>query len=423
MKILVGLIGADDSVERIRSVAAEYPELALRSLVYWHEAEVVELVARHNKEIDLWLFSGQVPYAVAKQAGVLRGPAFWVPHTGSSLLGLLLYLSHEQHVRIPDISFDTFHPDELATVLNDLQIPAPPYLYHYPGAIDATQLADFHTKLWRNGQTKVAVTCLRSAHVELLNRGIPAYHVLPARSAIASTLEAIIRTHQLLRYRNAQIAVVLTQQPASAAAGESQQARWHHALQRWARIFSGVLQELPDGEWAIWTTRRFVEVVTNGFHTIPSLSPEDDSRRCWGIGLGQSVAQAQEHAQFARRQAEQHGPGSWFAVFDDKAVTGPMGQTTQLRFSYADRRLREASRRAGVSGTTLSKLQGVVALLGRDELSSLQLAEQLSILPRSARRLLALLEEAGLAEVVGEETPHPRGRPRKIYRIKLPVSD
>jgi len=32
---------------------------------------------------------------------------------------------------------------------------------------------------------------------------------------------------------------------------------------------------------------------------------------------------------------------------------------------------------------------------------------------------MSQLEKSGYAEEIGEETPHPRGRPRKVYRVLL----
>lgn len=37
--------------------------------------------------------------------------------------------------------------------------------------------------------------------------------------------------------------------------------------------------------------------------------------------------------------------------------------------------------------------------------------------PRDARRILNSLTEQGLAEMIGEEAPASKGRPRNIYRV------
>lgn len=420
MKIRLGLIGADDSVAQIQTVARDYPEIELRPLVYWREPEVIDILSQHISDMDMWLFSGQVPYSIAKKWGRLNVPIFYVPHTGSSLYGLLLYLVHEQGLRLSEMSFDTFHSTEMKRLLEDIGIYTDIHLYHYPDEIEAGELAQYHADLWRNGVTKVAVTCLRSAQIELQRLGVPAYHVLPARTAILSTFESILKTHQLLHYRSSQVAVLLLDTgELQDEAGYSRAGTESH-LKRWARRLAGTLQETSSGEFAIWTTRRHVEDITNGFHTVPALPGVDlppYHSLCSGVGLGQTVAQAQEHARLALQYARKYGTGNWCCVLDDKHVIGPLGKQNQLTYSYTDEQLRGASQKVSLSTTTLSKLQAILRNIGKNEITSRELAEHMGILPRSARRILLELEQAGFANVVGEEAPHMHGRPRKIYYI------
>jgi predicted ArsR family transcriptional regulator len=47
------------------------------------------------------------------------------------------------------------------------------------------------------------------------------------------------------------------------------------------------------------------------------------------------------------------------------------------------------------------------------------MAYYLNITERSSRRILGLLCESGYADEVGEEKASNRGRPRKVYRLKL----
>ncbi|MCK9911031.1 hypothetical protein MXD81_17915, partial [Microbacteriaceae bacterium K1510] len=55
--------------------------------------------------------------------------------------------------------------------------------------------------------------------------------------------------------------------------------------------------------------------------------------------------------------------------------------------------------------------------IGQHSISAANIAEWLGMTERNARRILGDLAEYGLAEIIGEEAPASRGRPRKIYRI------
>lgn len=105
--------------------------------------------------------------------------------------------------------------------------------------------------------------------------------------------------------------------------------------------------------------------------------------------------------------------------FDDKRIAGPLGKSEQITFSGASGQLQEISRQTSLSVQTLSKLQSILKKRGSAEINAHELAMHMQIMPRSARRILIELETKGIATVVGEESPHPRGRPRKVYRIEL----
>jgi hypothetical protein len=51
----------------------------LVAVVYRNEQEAGDRVLRLGADIDVWLFASRVPYAYARQAGVLRKPATCVP--------------------------------------------------------------------------------------------------------------------------------------------------------------------------------------------------------------------------------------------------------------------------------------------------------------------------------------------------------
>jgi len=117
--------------------------------------------------------------------------------------------------------------------------------------------------------------------------------------------------------------------------------------------------------------------------------------------------------------AKEHGNGSMMVVFDDKTISGPLGQPEQITYDFSSEHLQSISEKTALSVTTLSKLESILRKLGKKEINAHELAQQMKIMPRSARRILTELEGNGLAQVVAEETIHPRGRPRKVYQIEL----
>ena len=162
--------------------------------------------------------------------------------------------------------------------------------------------------------------------------------------------------------------------------------------------------------------------MTQDFTAIPNQEvlqlSENDVITC-GIGIGQSAYEAEINAGIALLHANDHHSESWMVVFDDKTIAGPLGQPEQISYGVASEKLHLLSARTSLSVATLSKLESILRKIGKTEISAHDLAQYMKIMPRSARRILTELEAQGLAEVVAEETLHPRGRPRKIYQVML----
>jgi DNA-binding transcriptional ArsR family regulator len=425
-------LGADDSLDIIQTIAQEYKELDCVPVVYWAESEIMDLIRPLIPKVDMWLFSGQVPYSIVKESGEVDVPLFYVPHTGASLYRALLQAYYEQQIPVHQLSFDTYHPSEIERLLEEVGIREPvPYVKHYQGEISATELAQYHYALWKQGETKAAVTCLRTAHLELEKLGVPVYRVLPARAAVESVVQMIIRTWEMLDIQDAQIAVQMMEVDSlSTVAMETfstdeiykMEMKVTEKLLQYAKRIQGSLKSAGPGRYVIFTTRGALKEMTNHYKTVPVADGmehiHDEIVTC-GIGIGRTAYEAEIHAGKAFLHAKKYGRGAWMIVFDDGTIAGPLGRAEQLRYSFDHAELQEWSRKTNLSVATLSKLRAILHKLGKNEIQAHELAMYMQILPRSARRILKELEEAGIAEVIGETNPYPRGRPRKVYRIFL----
>jgi len=432
LKLRLGILGADDSLEIIESVTREFAELECLKIVYGKEEDIFERIEPHVDEADMWLFSGKVPYSMVKEWGKIQVPMAYVPHMGASLYRTLLYLSHQCGISVGDVSFDTFSADELNGFLQEAGIEGGyGWLKHYDGAITAEELADFHEKLWREGKTRAAVTCLRTADLELKARGVPVHRVLPTRAGVLSVIHMLLRTHEMLHFKDTQIAVQMMEIDPfrELAGGTFATDEWQNAeiktmekLLRYAKQLQGSLKTAGPGRYAIFTTRGILQEVTSDYTAMPDLEEafgiQPDGVIC-GIGIGNTACEAEIHAGKALLHAKEQGPASWMVFFDDKSIVGPLGRGEQLSYSSVSSQLQTLSRQTSLSVLTLSKLDSILKKRKTRDISAHELAQYMQILPRSARRILMELEAKGFAQVVGEESPNPRGRPRKVYRITL----
>ncbi|WP_047154827.1 hypothetical protein [Aneurinibacillus tyrosinisolvens] len=431
-KIRLGLLGADDSIGVIQSVISEYPEFECVPIVYWREEEIVDLLKPVANDFDIWLFSGKVPYSIAKSWGGITKPMFFTPHTGSSLYKTLLQISYHEQIPMEQISFDNYHPDELERILDEAEIKTSHlFLKHYEGDIDAHELAAYHYELWKSGKTKAAVTCLRTAYLELEQMGVPVYRVLPAKPAIHSVLNLALRTYEMLHFKESQIAVQMIEIDSYVGMAKDTfstdeiykiEIKIAEKLLTYANKIHGSLKSAGPGRYVIFTTRGLLQNITGEFTVIPDLEDLGQLKKevmTCGIGIGKTAYEAEINAGRALFHAREYGKGSWMVGFDNKTIAGPLGREEQITHAYASKELQKVSEQTSLSISTLSKLKSILGKIGKNEIGAHELAQYMQIMPRSARRILTELEENGIAQVVGEETPYSRGRPRKIYNISL----
>ena len=118
-KIKIGVVGPGDSVTLIEEVAAEYLDrMSVAGYIYEDASEVPELIAKNDPDVDMWMFSGKVPYRYAVAAKNSIKPKLFMPHTGTSIYRVLLYLAREQSP-VGSMSFDTFSRQEIIETFDD----------------------------------------------------------------------------------------------------------------------------------------------------------------------------------------------------------------------------------------------------------------------------------------------------------------
>ncbi|MEK5040167.1 ArsR family transcriptional regulator [Sporosarcina sp. FSL K6-3457] len=431
-KIRLGLFGAEDSLEIMQSVIVQFPEFSCISISYWQDDEIIEKLTANMDDVDMWLFSGQIPYGYAKKWSGISQPMFYVPSSGSSLYRTLLHIAYQQKIPFSQLSFDTFNPAELERIFLESEIDFKPgFLKHYEEEIPTDEVVQYHYDLWKEGKTQAAVTCLKNAQHALIALGVPAFRVLPAQSAIISTLALIRQTDETLHFKESQIAVQmiefdsfssLTKDTFSTDEIHKVEIKMTEKLLEYTKKINGSLKSAGPGRYMIFTTRGPLQEITKEFTVTPDqtvLQLTGENTVTCGIGIGQTAYEAEINAGIALLHAKDYDKGSWMVVFDDKTITGPLGQPEQIIYGIAPEKLQALSQQTSLSVVTLSKLESILRKIGKMEISAHDLASYMKIMPRSARRILTELEAKGLAQVVAEETLHPRGRPRKIYQIML----
>ncbi|WP_102349648.1 hypothetical protein [Bacillus sp. Marseille-P3661] len=431
MKTRLGIVGPEDSVKLILDVADEFSDIINIPFVYKRFEESREIVNKAKDEVDVWLFSGQAPYAFAEEY-LINQNGFYPPLNGSSLSKVLLDISYKDKKSLNKLSIDTIPQNEVLETFTELGLNTGELqLLPYKGYKPKDELVDFHYQLYKKGIVESCITYIRSVYETLNNMNVPVYRIKPTRMVIRETISIASQKSEMLHFKSSQISVLILQiYDMNNLIGENSVSfdayRLNLKLQdiiiEFTESISGSFIQLGNDKFIIFSTRGALESQNNNeiFTLLEKVILITTLTANIGIGYGKTVFGAEQNAYLALNHAKNNGKNIAMLANENGVIEGPLQKQNSLSFSYRseDLELIEKLKNAGVNISTFNKILSIQDNLGQGSINSTNLAKWLDMTQRNARRILSDLEKHNLAKIVGIETSSTRGRPSKIYRVE-----
>lgn len=439
MKIRLGLVGPADAVKLIGEVVAEYGDtfdyITITQTIHTENIEAMLEAVRNNIEhVDVFIFSGRLPYTIATNHLDIAKPCFYVPHN-TSCLYKTLWQAKEAGVPLDKISFDMINPKEIYEALDEVGLQdATVYTSEYEegSEVNPVDLARWHYDLWKSKKINVAITCIYSSHQVLVEKGVPSFRALYPRSAIRQTLEEAIHEVTQNRLKVMQISVILfnidnfsrvVKNRGSEYAVQKVKLELLNLLLDFARTIQGSVFTFGGDDYIIFSTRG---AIISGTEDYSNMAVMEEVRRkldltiSCGIGFGKTVYGSELNARIGLSHAKDAGGDCVYIVEEDGSMRGPLGKPTMLSYSMnSDAGTVKMAGEIGLRSSHINKLKAIRESIGEEKISASKLAAYLNVTERSARRILGILAARGYAVEAGEETSGKKGRPRKAYYIKL----
>lgn len=429
----VGIVGPAGSVERIVSLAQMLKqEIEFISFVYEEPRETEQIIRQHDREVDSWLCSGPIPYAFALTAlgSAERVEYIWV--TESAFYKSLLDLAYTQGRMAKRISIDM--PENEGLIDRALkQIENTGLELHtktYELDADTEELLSFHLSLWQEGRTEGAITCFPSVAAVLKAQGVQAFTVSPSNLEIIQSLRLFAEKVRTSYFKDTQIGVEIIEienfDRVAQKLNTSYQLQYlelklKEELIKLCERLDGSFLEKGGGRYVIFSTRGAIERELKLLSdTVEYLAAKTDTDVAVGIGFGETVFSAETNAHAALRQSKEKADKRIVIIQEDGVIIESADQDDKLVYSFRtnDQEIMAKLKTSGISVKTFNKVAALVRRMGWDSFTAKDLAVQLQMTERNARRIMTELSEAGLADSIGEEAPGVRGRPTKIYRFK-----
>lgn len=420
--VKVAVIGPGGIVSRVIEQGKNLTELSLIPIVYKNESEAIKIAMEIHESIDVVLFTGPIPYEIAKQnVQYLTSRLMYINYGGTGLYRVLFQMNKDGYIQQEGadnkLSIDFINKEEVIEAFEELEL----YYRHVKilelkQYMNSEKIVQFHLDLWKRGEVKGVITSLYSVYEKLKKLGIPVYCIIPTKSSILNSLQMALAYGREKSSNNNQIAVSLMTFENS------------DEKKKMLKIVSETLQtigqQIENDTFLFYTTKGFLHKITNNFKQLPYFMSEKNSQISMGVGIGKTAKEAMVRSQLAHLKSSEDGINILYVVGDDNTVIRVDSLKEDLtRMVYQSRSYDEIIRKIAsethLSISTLSKIKYVSDSIKKDKLTGTELASQLNITERSSRRILKTLVDTGYAYVVGDEQPISRGRPRNVYKLLL----
>jgi predicted transcriptional regulator len=430
LKPRAGIIGPNDSVQLISEIATEYSDrLQSVPFIYQNPEEATSIVQKNQHAVDLWILAGPALFNPFQKSAV-KQPFFLLQLDGASLTKTLVDISYNDKRSLERISIDTLTERDVYETYRDLSIPSNQvYVHEYTNETPLDNLLAFHQKHIQDGKVDICITSLRSIYDQLCLHNITAYWVSPTRSNIRETLSTALQQWETMHFKHSQIAAILVKVQGMEKKEDHNMVSYdlhrlnleiQAAILNFAESISGSFVTIGTGIFVIFSTRGSLEETENSITSLlEKLSLLADLPSNIGIGYGDTALTAEENARLALNHAQNYDSFCAFLVDNNGTIEGPLKEQEAISYQYRteNKDLSEKLKNSGITITTFNKILSVQKRMGNGSITATHIAEWLKMTPRNARRILTGLVEEGIAEIIGDEAPSSKGRPRKIYRV------
>jgi len=424
LKIKIGAIGAVDSLEKLKEVASKDDRIQLIGFSYDNYDELETILRANKSKVDQWIFSGQYPYDYAVRNQLIdENDGSFPPLHGISFLGTFLRINKERGHFASKISLDTINQNIVQQLLSEFSledcfISFFPYDYHK----SSEEIVDFHVEQHRLGHAEVSITGFLSVYLELTNRNIPCYRLVPSELAIQKELDLLITRAYSQMYENSKVTIIsidVVEQNEQYTIYEKQKQNLEleRQLIELTEKLNGSLRK-ENGHIYIYTTHGDFELSLTDEsipETIREIQLSTNVEMHIGVGSGYTVYEAKMNSTMACEEGKKREGFNFIYLDENKNLLDILSR--EVNPDTLPALWQETLEKHNYNATIPLKIYRYVKLKQINQFGSEQITNLLKNTDRNTRRILSDLEKMGLLELVEEEPLGKRGRPKKIYRI------
>ena len=279
--------------------------------------------------------------------------------------------------------------------------------------------------MWRKSQYDLIVCRFANVASLMEREHIPHIFIYPEKYRVLDILEDLIgQIHAGKQIEGLPASIVVF--PVNTSQREFQEIseesiRIQKALLEFSKNYAShfTVQYLAQG-YEILTSHFTIQQITGNFtgcHLSYYLFSTQGINARVGYGIGRDISGARHNAFAAKKAAETSGMSCVMTEDGHAAFLQIKPASPEAPCQYNS--VINAAGKTGLSPSTVQRIRSALQFLRTDEITNHGLAEALQVTVANANRFLNVLVRSGNAEVTGMKKGLTKGRPSRIYRIRL----
>lgn len=348
-----------------------------------------------------------------------------VMRVGSAELGIALARAAAHGLPLTPVSIDTFSLPVVQEVVRALGRPLQDVgCLPYASGVSPDRICEFHLDFTRRHPGSYAITG-RSEVGRFLKDRMTVIDRLAVQSSLRRALREIVLRIKSKRAGDLSFGAAVLR-VLRGASGDLDRSRiaLHHLLLQTPEYAEAWIEDRGDSSVVVFAHRALLERATQGWEAAPIVDAAEADLGlvvAAGFGLGSSARASVRFADQAAARAEAQGGRCGYLMGENGTIVGPLGRAGRLAFAYRGHPegLERLARVTGLSAMTISRLIAVEREKKGQPISPAELAGALGITDPSGRRLMRNLAAHALGDEVGTAQASHRGRPTRLYRLRL----
>ncbi len=439
MKIQLAVLGSNDFLVFLKTILGTLShglptdEFILHEYKYDRLEDIANVVCETRERIDAWIFSDQLAHDVATMQAVFQKSRV-VSRDALALIRAIAPFEQESDGLADHFSIDNMSEEEVQDAIVALRFVK--NVYRYQGRLEIASnafedLLSFHKVHYQEGRVKLCVTGNHLVFESLQRQKIPTL-LLPYRETATSRMMiSVVSEIKSEQFKHSQIAIQIVQVSNFNTLMDQDHVfydiyrtylKTQGLLLDYTEQVLGTFVSIGNGRFMIFSTRGIVEKqIDRAIHLLHQITGLTKLAANIGMGYGTTALEAEKNARLALNHAEKIAHDIGIYLVDEMGVIhGPLRESSgrKMKFRTDDKELSDKLHHAKINIVTYDRMLSTQEASAQKYITASSVSEILGMSERNARKILSSLHHSELAEVIGQETPTAKGRPRKIYRIK-----